>query len=181
MFKPVLQIIVADSRPSRVGTAVGGWIAEAARAHGGFDVDVVDLAEAGPPLLEHPRRWSARVRRANAFVLVAPEEDDGCPAALRDALDRLDREWWYKAVGFMAYGGVSAGPRAVQRLRQVTGALRMVPVTDTVSIPSANRYVDEDGAFRGGELIDAAAKRMLDELLLVGAPLIPLQGGEGAD
>jgi NAD(P)H-dependent FMN reductase len=179
VFQPVLQIIVADSRPFRAGAAVGAWIAEAARAHGGFEIDVVDLAEIAPPLPGHLRRWSARVRRAHAFVLVTPEDDDGCPASLRDALDRLDREWWYKAVSFVVYGGASAGPHAVRRLRQVVGTLRMVPVTDTLSIPSVGLHVDEGGSFRGGGLIDASAKRMLDELMLVGAPLIPLQSGEG--
>jgi len=191
--KPVLQIIVASTRPSRVGAAVGAWVAEAARAHGGFEVDVVDLAEIDLPIFdephhpmtgtyvhEHTRRWSARVRHANAFVLVTPEYNNGYPAALKNALDYLNREWWYKAVSFVSYGGVSAGLRAVQQLKQVVGTLRMVPVADAVSIPFVAQHIAEDGSFRTGELLDASAKRMFDELRLVGTPLIPLQSGGGA-
>ncbi|MER6348113.1 NADPH-dependent FMN reductase [Streptomyces sp. NPDC001595] len=188
MSKPVLQIIVAGTRPSEAGASVGAWIAETARTHGGFEVEVVDLAEVDLPLChephgpsageyvhEHTRRWSARVRRANAFVLVTPEYNDGYPAALKNALDHLNREWWYKAVSFVSFGGVSGGLRAVQQLRQVVGVLRMVPVADAVSVPFVDRHIDAEGAFRSSGTIEASAKKMLDELRMVGTPLIPLQ------
>lgn len=188
MSKPVLQIILGSTRPGRAGAAVTEWFTEQARAHGGFVVDVVDLAEVDLPLFdepnhpmtgtyvhEHTRAWSARVARANAFVLVTPEYNNGYPAVLKNALDYLNREWNYKAVGFVSYGGVSAGLRAVHQLKQVVTALRMVPVTDAVSIPFIPQRLDDSRVFRSDEITDSAAKKMLDELLHVGAPLIPLQ------
>ncbi|MGX4688013.1 NADPH-dependent FMN reductase [Streptomyces sp. JNUCC 63] len=188
MSKPLLQVIIGSTRPNRAGAPVAEWFAEHARAHGGFDVDVVDLAEVGLPLFDEPnhpmtgnyvheytKAWSARVAKAQAFVLVTPEYNHGYPAVLKNALDHLSREWAYKAVGFVSYGGVSAGLRAVQQLKQVVTALRMTPVTDAVSIPFVAQRRDESGAFVGDEVTDAAAKKMLDELLLVGTRLIPLQ------
>lgn len=187
MTKPLLQIVTASTRPTRTGGAIAAWTAELARAHGGFEVEPVDLAELDLPLLdepkhpvagayvhEHTRRWSATVQRAQAFVLVTPEYNHGYPAALKNALDCLSREWWYKAVGFVSYGGVSAGLRAVHQLKQVVTALRMVPVADAVSIPFVAERVGDEGGFRGDDALDAAAKRMFDELLSVGAPLTPL-------
>ncbi|OAA26822.1 putative flavoprotein [Frankia sp. EI5c] len=188
MSKPLLQIIVASTRPTRVGAGVGAWIADLARAQGGFDVEVVDLAEVNLPIFdepnhpttgnyvhEHTKAWSATVARAQAFVIVTPEYNHSFPASLKNALDYLSREWRYKAVGFVSYGGISAGLRAVGQLKPVVGALRLVPVTDAVSVPFVATRMDASGAFRSDETLDASAKKMLDELVTVGTPLIPLQ------
>jgi NAD(P)H-dependent FMN reductase len=48
--KPLLQIIIGSTRPGRVGPSVAEWIAAAARAHGRFDVEVVDLAGVNLPM-----------------------------------------------------------------------------------------------------------------------------------
>src|SRR6478735_5561362 len=84
--KPVLQIIVGSTRPGRKGPAIGEWFRRAAEEHGGLDVEQVDLAEVGLPLLDEPNHprfgdyvhqhtkdWSATVARADAFVFVVPE------------------------------------------------------------------------------------------------------------
>jgi NAD(P)H-dependent FMN reductase len=185
--KPCLQIVTASTRPTRAGASVGAWVAETARAHGGFEAEVVDLARLDLPVLnephhpatgkyvhDHTKQWSATVRRAQAFVLVTPEYNHGYPASLKNALDYLGKEWWYKAVGFVSYGGVSAGLRATAQLKQVVTALRMVPVADAVSIPFVAERLEDSGDFRSDDGLDAAAKKMFDELLSVGTPLIPL-------
>jgi NAD(P)H-dependent FMN reductase len=83
--RPVLQVIAASTRPGRRGIAVARWVQQLAEAHGGFDVELVDLAEVGLPVFDepnHPRLqqyvhqhtkdWSATVDRADAFVFVFP-------------------------------------------------------------------------------------------------------------
>jgi hypothetical protein len=55
MPKPLLQIIIASTRPGRVGGPVGTWFTGRAREHDGFDVEVVDLAEVKLPFLDEPR------------------------------------------------------------------------------------------------------------------------------
>ena len=45
-----LVIIVGSVRDGRFGPVVASWVAEQAREHGGFDIDVVDLAEVELPL-----------------------------------------------------------------------------------------------------------------------------------
>ena len=54
MAKPVLRIIIGSTRPGRVGPSVAAWIADRAREHGGFDVQVTDLAELNLPFLDEP-------------------------------------------------------------------------------------------------------------------------------
>lgn len=184
MSPPVLQIIVASTRPGRVGPAVARWLTHRAERHGGFRVEVVDLAEVGLPFLDepnHPRlgqyvhdhtkAWSATVGRADAFVFVTPEYNHGYNAVLKNAIDFLHAEWQDKPVGFCAYGGVSAGTRAAQALKQVVTAVRMVPVFDGVYIPFVAGLIGDDGAFAASESMDGAADRMLDELLRLGTRL----------
>ena len=55
MTNPVLQIIIASTRPGRVGPSVANWIHERAVAHGGFDVELVDLAEVNLPMFDEPK------------------------------------------------------------------------------------------------------------------------------
>jgi NAD(P)H-dependent FMN reductase len=184
---PTLQIIIASTRQGRVGLPVGRWIAERAAAHGAFDVDVVDLAEVDLPLMDepnHPRlrqythehtwEWSARVDRADAFVLVTPEYNHSFPAPLKNALDHLHHEWAYKPVGIVSYGGVAAGTRAKEALEPVLGALRMSAVVESVNIPFVAQFI-EDGELRPNDVMEAAADALLDELARVEAALRPLR------
>jgi NAD(P)H-dependent FMN reductase len=65
--KPHLQVVVASTRPARKGALVGAWALEQALAHGGFTVELVDLAEVALPMFDephHPRlgRTSMRTR-----------------------------------------------------------------------------------------------------------------------
>ena len=42
---PRLLVVIASTGPGRAGRAIGDWFVDRAREHGGFDVDVADLAE----------------------------------------------------------------------------------------------------------------------------------------
>jgi NAD(P)H-dependent FMN reductase len=174
---PNLTIIIGSTRPGRSGAPIAQWFAERAKEHGGFDVTVADLAEIGLPLLdepnhprlgqytrEHTREWSAIADGADAFVIVTPEYNAGYPAALKNAIDYLHREWQGKPVGFVSYGGNSAGMRSVQQLKQVVTQLQMLPVNDDVSIQRFTQFLDSDGSFQPDAIIEQSAGTMLDEL-----------------
>jgi NAD(P)H-dependent FMN reductase len=184
---PALTIIVGSTRPGRAGQTIAEWFADRARTHAGFDVEVADLAEIGLPLLDepnHPRLgqytkqhtkdWSAIVGRADAVVFVTPEYNYGYPAALKNAIDFLHREWRDKPAGFVSYGGVAAGTRAVQQLKQVVTTLRMTPVFDSVNIPFHAQLI-KDGKFEATDLLNQAADTMLDELVRVESALHQLR------
>jgi NAD(P)H-dependent FMN reductase len=175
---PVLQVIIASTRPGRVGLPVATWFAQRAREHGGFTVEVVDLAEVDLPIFDEPKHprlgqyehqhtkdWSATIARGDAFVFVMPEYNYGFNAAVKNAIDYLHVEWQHKAVGFVSYGGVAAGTRAVQMLKQVVTTLKMVPVFDAVNIPFVNQFIGADGVFTANEQLETAATAMLDELV----------------
>ncbi len=187
---PTLQIIIASTRPGRVGLPVGRWFEAHARAHGAFEIDLVDLAELGLPFMDepnHPRLrdytqqhtkdWSARVDRADAFAFVMPEYNHGFNAPLKNAIDFLHQEWLYKPVGFVSYGGVAAGTRAVQMLKPVVGALKMAAVPEAVSIPFVAQFIDDEGELEPNEVMEKSATAMLDELSRVAGALRGLRAG----
>jgi NAD(P)H-dependent FMN reductase len=112
---------------------------------------------------------------------VTPEYNYGYPASVKNAIDYLHQEWQHKPVGFVSYGGVAAGTRAVQQLKQVVTALRMLPVTDSVNIPFYTQFMDSDGTLHANAVMEQAADTMLDELLRTEAALRPLRtAGEQA-
>ena len=54
-----LNIIIASTRPGRVGPSVARWFQQAAEQHGKFAPELVDLAEFNLPIYnepEHPTR-----------------------------------------------------------------------------------------------------------------------------
>lgn len=185
----ILQVIICSTRPGRRGPAVAGWVAERARAHGRFTVELVDLAGFNLPILdqkahprhgkyefEHAKRWSASVQRADAFVFVLPEYDFSMPASLLNALQCLYHEWTYKPVAFVSYGGESGGLRSVQMAKQVVTTFKMVPIVEAVSVHSvASRVDDATGAFNPDEKHPKAAQAMLDELHRWAAALTPMR------
>jgi NAD(P)H-dependent FMN reductase len=175
---PILQIIIASTRPGRVGPSVASWINERAVAHGGFDVELIDLAEVNLPMFDEPKHprlrqyvhqhtkdWSATIERADAFIFVVPEYNYGFNAAIKNAIDYLNAEWRHKPVGFVSYGGVAAGTRAVQMLKQVVTAINMMPIFDAVNIPFVQQFLDDDRKLQPNDIMETAATTMLDELV----------------
>ena len=182
-----LAVITVSTRPGRVGPAIADWFATQGRAEGSFEVVPVDLAEVALPLLDepkHPRlkdyqhdhtkRWSAIVEAADAFVFVAPEYNFAPSPVLVNALDYLFQEWAYKPAGFVSYGGVSGGLRAVQVTKQILTTLKVVPLTEQVTLPMVFEHL-RDGRFDSKPIHDDSAKVMLKELRRWAVALKPMR------
>jgi NAD(P)H-dependent FMN reductase len=172
-----LKIIIGSTRPGRKGEPVANWFYDIAKQHTEFSSELLDLAKINLPFLdepEHPRfkryqhqhtkDWSALIEPADAIVLVTPEYNYGYPAPVKNALDFIYQEWNYKPIGFVSYGGIAAGTRSAQMLKQVANALQMVTMADNVNIPFIAKKVDEQGKFINDEITDKSANSMLKEL-----------------
>src|SRR5690606_27922407 len=109
------------------------------------------------------QQFRARLAAADAFVAITSEYNHGYPASLKTALDSVKHEWRAKPIGFVSYGGLSGGLRAVEQLRQVVAEIHMVSVRETVSFHRARKQFDADGNTGDGAAIDAA-ERMLSQL-----------------
>lgn len=187
-MKPKLKIIIGSTRPGRQGPIVAAWAKEAAAAHAAFDIELVDLAELGLPLLDEPqhpamqkyehdhtKRWAAIIDEADAFLFVTPEYDYFPPAALVNALQCLAVEWRGKPAGVVSYAGISGGLRAAQILRDLIGNLGMVPLPNVVPVPGFQSFVS-DGAFTPNEPMAQGMTGLLDALAKWAAPLMGMRG-----
>ncbi len=178
-----LMIIVGSVRPGRIGLPLATWAKERAEANGNFDVDFVDLIELGLPFMDEPNHplmhqytkphtiaWSERVAAADAFLFVTPEYNHSFSPALKNALDFLNREWWRKPVGFLSYGGVSAGTRGVVALDAVVNNMGMVKVGANLEINFPGARI-ADGVFTPNEKEAALIEKELAEILDLSAVL----------
>jgi NAD(P)H-dependent FMN reductase len=172
-----LAVIVGSVREGRFGPTVADWFAGQARQREDLNVDVIDLAEirlpmvlpgfGSAPALEPARALQSltpRLDAADAFVVVTPEYNHSFPASLKNVIDWHDRQWHAKPVGFVSYGGISGGLRAVEQLRLVFAELHAVGIRDTVSFHGAWSHFDDTGNPISPEGCNSAAKTMLDQL-----------------
>ncbi|NKY56867.1 NAD(P)H-dependent oxidoreductase [Nocardia flavorosea] len=162
-----LEVIIASIRPQRLAPVVADWFVRTARARPEFETGIIDLLHTPLPtdLSDAPEteRFRQRLADADAFVAVTSEYNHGYPASLKTALDSAKHEWRAKPIGFVSYGGLSGGLRAVEQLRQVVAEIHMVSVRESVSFHRARKQFDADGNTGDGAAIDAA-DRMLSQL-----------------
>ncbi|WP_067467647.1 NADPH-dependent FMN reductase [Nocardia amamiensis] len=170
-----LAVIIGSTRAGRFGPTVANWFTEHADRRDDVVVDVVDLAETPLPerLSSQPEPEDARALQivsprlaaAEAFVVVTPEYNHSYPASVKNAIDWHFTEWRAKPVGFVSYGGLSGGLRAVEHLRHVFAELHAVTVRDTVSFHDVGKQFDAAGRPRYPEMPVAAADQLLDQLV----------------
>jgi NAD(P)H-dependent FMN reductase len=188
---PKLLIVIASVREGRIGKPIADWFVERADEHGGWETEVADLKEIALPLHDephHPRlhnytrdytkAWSATVEAADAFVFVTPEYNYTAAPALLNAINYLSREWKYKTLGIVSYGGISAGTRSANQVRIPASGVGLYIVGPAVNIPFAGQIVRE-GKLDANEQTHRAVPLMLDEMLKVDRALRTLRADEG--
>lgn len=168
-----LAVIVGSNREGRFAPVVTNWFLERVAEHEGMRAVTVDLDEVDlpqrigapvPPGTSGLRAVSERLAAADAFVVVTPEYNHSYPAVLKQLIDLHRTEWQAKPVGFVSYGGVSGGLRAVEHLRHVFAEQHAVTVRDTVSFHGAWQRFDTDGSPVDPAGCNKAAGTMLDQL-----------------
>ncbi len=173
MSKLKLAVIVGSTREGRFAEKPASWIADLARAHGGFEVEIVDLKDYPMAFFGDPqasdkqsdtaKRWKDKVRSFDAYILTAAEYNHAPTAVLKNAIDL--GEWINKPVGFVAYGGVG-GARAVEQLRQIAVEMQMASVKTAVHIlwPDYLAVAKGEKSLADMAHLGEAANTMLDQL-----------------
>jgi NAD(P)H-dependent FMN reductase len=178
-----LVIIVGSVREGRFGPTAASWVADRARDHGGFEIEVIDLADHDLPLSlpavspkavlaqtggdDYPRPaamrpLTERLAAADAFIIVTPEYNHSYPASVKALIDWHFTEWTAKPVAFVSYGGAAGGRHAVLHLENVLTELHAVTIRDGLSF---TRYYTgwEDGQPLD-EQASGYAKTLLNQL-----------------
>ena len=136
-----IAIVTGSTRPGRNNEAVAHWVHKLASQRPDDHHELVDIADYKLPLLDEPmppalgnytkphtKAWAQKIASFDGYVFVTPEYNHGIPAALKNAIDFLNREWHNKAAGFVSYGASASGSRAVEHLRVVLAELMVATV-----------------------------------------------------
>jgi len=155
-----IQIILGSTRKGRTSKKIGNALKNIADKRIDITTEIIDLIDYNVPFLDDEippasrkeitdpvvKRWSDKIKEADAFIIVVPEYNSGYPGVLKNALDSLYKEWNNKPVAFVGYsGGTSGGTSAVAQLRQVALALQMIPIDLDITIGSAWKALDTKG------------------------------------
>lgn len=179
-----LKLIVTSTRPGRKGYAIAEAFLPIIKTNPAFETELVDLADLKLPVFdepnhprlkqytkEHTKKWSAIIDDADAFIFVLPEYNYSAPGSVKNAMDFLSQEWAAKPLGFISYGGISGGLRAVDSMLQALRAFKIVSLPEGVHISMFPKYFNDDGKFETDEHMEKAAQGMLNELARWGEAL----------
>jgi NAD(P)H-dependent FMN reductase len=162
-----LKVIIGSTRDGRSADLVAPWVIDRARAHGGFDVEVLDLRDWPLPMFAETfatigdfadptysdpivKRWNERIKDGDVFLFITPEYNHSVPAVLKNAIDNVFVSYGFrnKAALFVGYSvGQVAAARAVEHLAHMAVEAELVPLRNTVLIPKVQDAF-ENGAPR---------------------------------
>jgi NAD(P)H-dependent FMN reductase len=120
---------------------------------------LVDPLEEQLPLLdrmykEYPKgqapagleRLAELYRRADGFVIVSGEYNNGIPPALKNLLDYFLEEYFWRPSAIVCYSaGQFGGVRAAMQLRMTLAELGMSSIPSIFPIPRIGQALDEEG------------------------------------
>ncbi|MFD3546689.1 NADPH-dependent FMN reductase [Streptomyces sp. NPDC058655] len=164
-----IALVIGSTREGRFGPTLARWIAGVAAARTDIELTVLDLVDADLPAHWTPdpgprgRAFIESLAEADAYVLLTPEYNHSFPASLKQAIDVTGRVWARKPVGFVSYGGLSGGLRAVEQLRPVFAELHAATIRETVSFHQFP--FDEEGLPHDTVASERAVTTMLDDLV----------------
>ena len=170
-----IPVLLGSVRRDRQGLRAARFIADALTARGHEPV-MVDPLELQLPLLdrmykEHPKgeapapleRLAALYRRADGFLVVSAEYNNGIPPALKNLLDYFLEEYFWRPSGIVCYSaGQFGGVRAAMQLRMTLAELGMPSIPSLLPIPRIQGVLDADGKPLA-EWIGASSGRFLAE------------------
>ena len=124
-----LLVIYGSVRPHRQGIKAARFLVEACKARG-HQATLIDPLENQLPLLEKMykeyeqgqapevlERLAARLRSADAFIIVSGEYNHSIPPALSNLLDHFLEEYFWRPSAIVCYSaGAFGGVRAVMQL-----------------------------------------------------------------
>jgi NAD(P)H-dependent FMN reductase len=179
VHKPAIHIILGSTRQGRTSGKVGNAVMKMLEKRADINAELVDLQDFNLPFFDETvspayrksitdpvvKKWSDKISKADAFIIVVPEYNHSFPGVLKNALDHLYTEWNHKPIAFVGYsGGSSGGTRAIEQLRQIVVELRMIPVRSEINIPEVWQAFDEKENLIN-KRIEQQLSTIIDELL----------------
>jgi NAD(P)H-dependent FMN reductase len=170
-----IPVLLGSVRRDRLAWRVGRFIQTTLEARG-HAVTLVDPLELELPLLdrmykEHPKgqapepleRLATLYRRADGFMIVSGEYNNGIPPALKNLLDYFLEEYFFRPSAICCYSaGRFGGVGAAMQLRMVLAELGMPSIPSILPIGTAQSVLDEHGVATDDKALRGAG-RFIDE------------------
>jgi NAD(P)H-dependent FMN reductase len=184
-----LLVIYGSVRRDRQGIRAARFVERQVRTRG-HEVELVDPVDHPLPLLdrmykEYPKgeapevleRLAARIRAADAFVVVTGEYNHSIPPALSNLLDHFLEEWFWRPSAIVCYSaGAFGGVRAAMQLRAMLCELGTPSIPSLLPVPKVQEAFDESGVPKDAAW-ERRAGRFLDELEWYARALRAARGG----
>jgi len=140
-----IKLIIGSTRKIRFSEKVCYWTLSVINNYKDVDIEVLDLRDFLLPFLEKEEnlnekdleilnKWKAKINEADGYLIISPEYNHSFPAVLKNNLDYLYEEWFYKPVTFISYGSLG-GARSIEQLRLVAIELRLIPLRNSLHLP----------------------------------------------
>lgn len=153
-----IPVILGSVRRDRVGIRAARLVIAALTARG-HRPELVDPVVEQLPLLdrmykEYPKgqapaglkRLAELYRRADGFMIVSAEYNNGIPPALKNLLDHFLEEYFWRPSAIVCYSpGQFGGVRAAMQLRMTLAELGMSSIPSIFPIPRITQALDQDG------------------------------------
>jgi NAD(P)H-dependent FMN reductase len=153
-----VPVILGSVRQDRQGIRAAKLLM-AALTVAGHEPVLVDPMEVALPLLdrmykEHPKgtapepleRLATLYRRADGFIIVSAEYNNGIPPALKNLLDHFLEEYFWRPSGIVSYSaGQFGGVRAAMQLRMTLAELGMPSIPSLFPIPRIGQNLTPEG------------------------------------
>jgi NAD(P)H-dependent FMN reductase len=140
------------------------------------ETELLDLLEYNFPIMEerlHRRddpppgvkEFGEKIGRADSFIIVTPEYNNGYPGVLKNALDYLLPEYERKPVGIATVSaGGFGGLNCLAQLRLVTIGMGAFPIPEALTVSRVHDSFQEDGT-PNDPAYEKRAAAFLDEVL----------------
>jgi len=174
--RPLVPVIYGSVRTERQGIKFARFVCKQL-AERDIEAVLVDPLERPFPLLdrmfkefpagEAPAVMSdlaALLRRADGFVVVSGEYNNGIPPALKNMMDHFLEEYFWRPAGIACYsGGRWGGVRAAMQLRMTLSEMGMATIPSLLPIARVGESFSDDGTPTDPKTV-GFSKEFFDEL-----------------
>ncbi len=152
MTKPNILVFYGSSRGEEAAAPkVATWLKTELDKVTTATFSYIDLAQLNLPFYGAPdpadsvAKWQKAVDSADGYIVITNEYNHAPSAIIKNAIDSAKPEWAHKAVGYISYGGVAGGSRAVEHLRQIFTELRVASTRDQIYFPHVYSGLNPQG------------------------------------
>jgi NAD(P)H-dependent FMN reductase len=171
-----IPIIAGSTRRDRQSIKVARFVLARLQQRADVTTELLDLLELNFPIMEERlhrrddpppglREFGDKIGRADSFIIVTPEYNNGYPGVLKNALDYLLPEYERKPVGIVTvsaggFGGISC----LAQLRLVVIGMGAVPIPESLPVSRVHDSFQDDGT-PNDPAYEKRAATFLDEVL----------------